>query len=130
MNVTLLLSSLSFVAGGLLIALHMLAPQRASVADRLTTVRRGGDVALNGGRFAGTAQPLLVRLRAVYERDLRRTGTEKTLRRLLQEKVLLAFAAPFILAAPYAAAVARLPSPLLLALLAVAGFFLISSQTS
>ena len=50
MNVTLLLSSLCFVAGGLLIAVHLLAPQRAPVAERLTTVRRSRYGSLNGGR--------------------------------------------------------------------------------
>jgi len=123
-NVTLLLSSLSFVAGGLLIAVHLLAPQRAPVAERLTTVRRSRPGSLNGGSARATSSSLLLRLRAGYERDLRRGGGDKTLRRLLQEKLLVAFAAPFVLAAPYAAAVGRLPSPLLLVLLAVGGFFL------
>lgn len=124
MNVTLLLSSLCFVAGGLLIAVHLLAPQRAPVAERILSVRRGRDAARNGGRAGESALPFLLRWRAIYERDLRRTGGEKTLRRLVQEKVLVAVAAPFVLAAPYAAAVGRLPSPLLLALLAVGGFLL------
>lgn len=124
MNVTLLLSSVCFVAGGLLIAVHLLAPQRAPVAERILTVRRSRNAARNGGRAGESALPFLLRWRAIYERDLRRTGGEKTLRRLLQEKVLVAFAAPFVLAAPYAAAVGRLPSPLLLALLAVGGFLL------
>ena len=123
MNVTLLLSSLSFIAGGLLIALHLLAPQRAPVAERLTTVRRSRPGSLNGGPARATSSSLLIRLRAAYERDLRRSGGDKTLRRLLQEKLLVAFAAPFVLAAPYAAAVGRFPSPLLLVLLAVGGFF-------
>ena len=123
MNVTLLLSSLSFIAGGLLIAVHLLAPQRAPVAERLTTVRRSRPGSLNGGPARATSSSLLLRLRAGYERDLRRSGGDKTLRRLLQEKLLVAFAAPFVLAAPYAAAVGRLPSPLLLVLLAVGGFF-------
>ncbi|MGH7187680.1 MAG: type II secretion system F family protein [Burkholderiales bacterium] len=123
MNVTLLLSSLSFIAGGLLIAVHLLAPQRAPVAERLTTVRRSRPGSLNGGPARTTSSSLLIRLRAGYERDLRRSGGDKTLRRLLQEKLLVAFAAPFVLAAPYAAAVGRFPSPLLLVLLAVGGFF-------
>ena len=79
MNVTLLLSSLSFIAGGLLIAIHLLAPQRQPVADRLTTVRRSRVGSPNGDRPVRTA-PLLLRLRSVYERDLRRTGGAKTLR--------------------------------------------------
>ena len=124
MNVTLLFSSLCFIAGGLLIAVHLLAPRRAPVAERLTSVRRSRDASANGGRPASRRLPFLLRLRAVYERDLRRTGGEKSARRLLQEKVLVAFAVPFVIAAPYAAAVGRFPSPVLLALLAVGGFFL------
>ena len=123
MNVTLLLSSISFIAGGLLIAVHLLAPQRLPVAERLTTVRRSRPGSLNGGPARATSSSLLLRLRVGYERDLRRSGGDKTLRRLLQEKLLVAFAAPFVLAAPYAAAVGRFPSPLLLVLLAVGGFF-------
>jgi tight adherence protein C len=123
-NVMLLLSSLCFIAGGLLIAIHLFAPRRAPVAERLTTVRQSRQASLNGGRPGDRALPFLLRLRAVYERDLRRTGGEKTPRRLLQEKALVAFAAPFVIAAPYAAVTGRLPSPVLLALLAVGGFFL------
>ena len=124
MNVTLLLSSLCFVAGGLMVAVHLLAPQRAPVAERLTAVRRSRHASLDGGRPGDRALPFTLRLRGMYERDLRRTGGEKTLRRLLKEKLLVAFATPFVLAAPYAAAVGRLPSPILLTLLAVGGFFL------
>jgi tight adherence protein C len=124
MNVTLLFSSLCLIAGGLLIAVHLLAPQRAPVAERLTTVRSARHVSLTGDPFPILEPPLLRRVRTLYERDLRGSGGKKTLRRLLQEKALVALAAPFVLAAPYAAAIGRLPSPLLLALLAVAGFFL------
>lgn len=123
MNVTLLFSSMCLIAGGLLIAVHLLAPQRAPVAERLTTVR-SRRASLNGGRPADRALRFLVRLSAIYQRDLRRTGGEKSPRRLLQEKALLAFAFPFVIAAPYAAAVGRFPSPVLLALLALGGFFL------
>jgi tight adherence protein C len=123
-NVTLLLSCLGFVAGGLMVAVHLLAPQRAPLAERLTTVRRSRHASLNGGRLGDRTLPFTLRLRGLYERDLRRTGGEKSLRRLFQEKVLVGFAVPFVLAAPYAAAVGRLPSPVLLVFLAVGGFFL------
>ena len=124
MNATLLLSSLCLIAGGLLIAAHLLAPQRAPVAERLTTLRRSRQVSLNGDPFPMVELALLRRVRMRYERDLRSTGGEKTLHRLLQEKTLVALAAPFVLAAPYAAAVGRFPAPVLLALLAIGGFFL------
>jgi tight adherence protein C len=121
--VTLLLSGLSFIAGGLMIAVHLLAPQRQPVAERLTTIRRRPGGSRKSGRLLASP-PLLLRLRARYERDLRRSGGTKTLGRLLQEKLLVAFAAPFVLAAPYAAAAGRFPSPVLLGLLAIGGFLL------
>jgi tight adherence protein C len=125
MNVTLLLSTLSFIAGGLLIALHLLAPQRAPVAERLTSARHRRPLPLDGRRRSPSATPMwLLRLMSVYERELRQRGGGKTLRQLVKEKLLVGFAAPFVLAAPYAAAVGRLPSPLLLVLLALGGFFL------
>jgi len=122
MNVTLLLSTLCFLAGGLLLAVHLLAPQRTPVIDRLTSSRRV--TTSYNGNAASIALPPLARISAFYASELRRAGGGKTLRKLLQEKLLVALAAPFVLAAPYAAAVGRLPSPLLLALLAVGGFFL------
>ena len=64
-NVTLLLSSLCLIAGGLLIAVHLLAPQRAPVAERLTSVRRSRDASLNGGRPANSGLPFLLGLRAM-----------------------------------------------------------------
>jgi tight adherence protein C len=123
-NVTLLLSTLSFLAGGLMLAVHLLAPQRAPVAERLTSSRRRSPVSRNRSAAGGETSPSLLRLRAFYEHELRRAGGGKTLRRLMQEKLLVALAAPFVLAAPFAAAVGRLPSPLLLVLLALSGFFL------
>ena len=123
MDVTLLVSNLCLIAGGLLIAVHLLAPQRAPLTDRLTTLRRSRGGSLNGNQPLAPP-PLVQRLLAFYERDLRRSGGDKTPRRLLQEKLLVAFAAPFVLAAPYAAAIGRFPSPVLLVLPAVAGFFL------
>jgi tight adherence protein C len=65
----------------------------------------------------------LARVRSGYERELRRAGGDKSLRKLVQEKLLLAFAAPFVVLAPYAAATGRPPTPILVVLLAVAGSF-------
>jgi Flp pilus assembly protein TadB len=120
MNITLFVSSVCLVAGGLLIAIHMFAPQRAPLTERLASTRgiRPAQTTYRSRDFS-TAQLL-----AGYERDLRRLGGEKTLRTLMQEKAALAVAAPFIVLAPYAAALGRLPSPAILVLLAVGGFFL------
>lgn len=123
MNTTLFLSSVSFVVGGLLLAAHVLAGRREPLAVRLARVE--GRLSSVG---AHSTTPLqlpgwLIGLRDGYERDLRRAGGEKTMRRFLGEKALVGLAAPFVVLAPYAAATAQLPSLALVVLLAVAGFF-------
>jgi pilus assembly protein TadC len=123
MNTTLLLSSVSLVLGGLLLIWHVLAGRREPLAVRLARVEgRVGEL----GAYGATLQlpGLLVGLRENYVRDLRRAGGEKTLRRFLADKALLAFAAPFVVLAPYAAAATtRLPSLALVVLLAIGGSF-------
>ena len=122
MNGTLALSSLALVAGGLLLVYHALARRRPSLSVRLA--RAGGR--LNGGgesAVVATAPPWLSRLRDHYTLQLRRAGEQKSPRRLLVEKLLLAFAAVFVLLAPYTAATTRPPSLLLVLLLALAGSF-------
>jgi Flp pilus assembly protein TadB len=122
MNPTLLLSSVSFVIGGLLLVAHVLAGRREPLAVRLARVE--GRLGELGTRGATLQVPgWVVAWRESYERDLRRAGGEKTLRRFLAEKLLLAFAAPFVVLAPYAAATARLPSLALVVLLAIGGSF-------
>jgi len=122
MNTTLLLSSASLVLGGLLLVAHVLAGRREPLAVRLARVEgRLGEL----GTHAPTLPlpGLLVGLHERYARDLRRAGGEKTLRRFLADKALLAFAAPFVVLAPYAAATAHMPSLVLVVLLAAGGFF-------
>jgi len=122
MNTTLLLSSVSLVLGGLLLVWHVLAGRREPLAVRLARVEgRVGEL----GVYGATLQlpGFLVGLRESYVRDLRRAGGEKTLRRFLADKALLAFAAPFVVLAPYAAATTRLPSLALVVLLAIGGSF-------
>ena len=123
MNTTLFLSSVSFVVGGLLLAAHVLAGRREPLAVRLARVE--GRLSSVGARSTTPLQlpGWLIGLREGYERDLRRAGGEKTMRRFLGEKALVAFAAPFVVLAPYAAATAQLPSLALVVLLAIAGFF-------
>jgi Flp pilus assembly protein TadB len=123
MNTTLLLSSASFVIGGVLLVAHVLAGRREPLALRLARVE--GRLSELGTRGGSTLQlpRWVVAWRESYERDLRRAGGEKTLRRFLAEKLLLAFAAPFVVLAPYAAATARLPSLALVVLLAIGGSF-------
>jgi len=122
MNTTLLLSSVSFVIGGLLLVAHVLAGRREPLAVRLARVE--GRLGELGTRGATLELPgWFVGWRESYECDLRRAGGEKTLRRFLAEKALLAFAAPFVVLAPYATATARMPSLALVVLLAIAGSF-------
>jgi Flp pilus assembly protein TadB len=120
MNTTLLLSSVSLVLGGLLLVWHVLAGRREPLAVRLARVEGRLDEL---GAYGATLQlpGLLVGLRESYARDLRRAGGEKSLRRFLADKALLAFAAPFVVLAPYAAATTRLPSLALVVLLAIGG---------
>ena len=121
MNTTLALSSLALVSGGLLLVLHALAGRREPLAVRLARIE--GAVRDRSEQVALPLPAWSIGLRESYERDLRRAGGEKTLRRFVGEKLLFAFAAPFVVLAPYAAATARPPTPLLILLLALAGFF-------
>lgn len=125
MNLTLALSSLCLLGGGLLIGQGLVAARRPSLATRLA--RAAGDPRA-GERGAGawgeaTLPGWLTRLLGSYERDLRRAGTGKTIKRFLAEKALLALAAPLVPLLPYAAATGRLPSVAIVLLLAVGGFF-------
>ena len=124
MNGTLALSSLALVAGGLLLVYHALARRRPSLSVRLARaggrVSSGGEVAV---RLSPVAPAWLSRLRDHYSRDLRRAGERKSLRRLLAQKLLLGFAAVFVVLAPYVAVTARPPSLALALLLALAGSF-------
>lgn len=121
MNTTLVLSSLALVSGGLLLVLNVLAGRREPLAVRLARIE--GAVRDRSEQIALPLPAWLIGLRVSYERELRRAGGEKTLRRFLGEKLLFAFAAPFVVLAPYAAATAQPPTPLLILLLALAGFF-------
>jgi Flp pilus assembly protein TadB len=121
-NTTLFLSSVSLVIGGLLLVTHVLAGRREPLAVRLARAEgRLDELAARGG--AVQLPGWLTGMRETYERDLRHAGGEKTLRRFFGEKMLLGFAAPFVVLAPYAAATGRLPSLALVVLLAAGGFF-------
>jgi tight adherence protein C len=121
-NTMLLLSSISFVIGGLLLVAHVLAGRREPFAVRLARVE--GRISETAVRGAALQSPgWLVGLRQGWERDLRRAGGEKALPRFLLDKALLGFAAPFVVLAPYAAATGRLPSLALVVLLAIVSSF-------
>lgn len=125
MNLTLALSSLCLVGGGLLLGQGLVAARRPSLAARLA--RAAGDPGVGERRTGAWGEAKLpgwlARLLGSYERDLRRAGTGKTLKRFLAEKALLALAVPLVPLLPYAAATARLPSVAIVLLLALGGFF-------
>ncbi|MDE3069345.1 MAG: type II secretion system F family protein [Acidobacteriota bacterium] len=118
------MSSIAFVAGGLLLVVHVLAGRREPLAVRLARAEGRLAESVRGPSALPSLPAWLSGLRTGYERDLRRAGGGKTLQRFLGEKVLLAGAAPFVVLAPYGAATGRVPTPALVSLLAVAGFFL------
>ena len=119
---TLVLSTLALLAGCLLLSIHVLIDRRAPLLVRLARAEGIGEPWLE--RWSAVPVPdWLARVRSGYERELRRAGGDKSLRKLVQEKLLLAFAAPFVVLAPYAAATGRVPTPILVVLLAVAGSF-------
>jgi tight adherence protein C len=123
-NGALALSSFALVAGGLLLVYHALARRRPSLSIRLA--RAGGRAISAGSLPDTTAAPLpawLTRVRSHYICQLREAGEQKSLGRLLRDKGLLAFAAAFIVLAPYAAATGRPPSLLFVLVLALAGSF-------
>lgn len=124
MSIPLLLSSLSLVAGGVLLGADYLLRRRPALAARLA---RAEGQAVEGELVGGEAARAPDWLRALagrYQRELRRAGGRTSLRLLLRDKALLALAFPFVPLLPYAAASGRLPAPALLLLLALTGFFL------
>lgn len=125
MNLTLALSSLCLVGGGLLIGQGLVAARRPSLDARLA--RAAGDPRAGERATAAWGEAMLpgwlTRLLGSYERDLRRAGTGKTIKRFLAEKALLALAVPLVPLLPYAAATGRLPSVAIVLLLALGGFF-------
>ncbi len=128
MNVALLLSSLCLVAGGLLLVVHVLSRRRPSLPVRLA--RAQGElpsVAVGGVAGAGLPEGLREygeRVLAGYEGRLHRAGRSETASQLIGKKLLLMVAVPLVPLLPYAAAVQHLPSPVVVVVLAAAGFFL------
>jgi tight adherence protein C len=126
-NVALALSSLCLVAGGLLICVHVLSRRRPSLSVRLARAQGQLPATSVGLVGAGVPDPLRAwgeRVRDSYERWLRRAGRRETVQALLGKKLLLAFAVPFVPLLPYAAATQHAPSPAVVLVLALAGFWL------
>ncbi len=129
MNGTLLFSSLCLIVGGLLLCEHVLSRRRPALSARLARaqgVRHLGQA--SGGSVAGSVpEPVRAwseRVRASYEHRLRRAGNGDSVGLFFVKKVLFAFTLPFVPLALYAAAADKLPSAIVVLVLAVAGFFL------
>lgn len=121
MNPLLLLSSVCLVAGGLLLVYAAVMPRRSALVLRLPR-------AAAAQRLAGVAVPTpardwLQKVEHAYGRELRRAGRRTTTRRLLRDKLLVGVAAPLVLMMPFAAATGRLPSPIVLLAIGLAGSF-------
>ena len=100
-----------------------LARRRPALASRLARAEGRAHPEIPTWGASGDLPAWLTQIRDAYARDLRRAGAGKTLRRLLGEKALLAFAAPLVALLPYAAVTGRPPSLGVVLVLALAGFF-------
>ncbi len=121
MNVELGIFSCCFIAGGLLLTQARLLSRRPALADRLDRAQGRRNRAPTS---ASELPSWLTDLRGHYLSQLRQAGGEKTLQRFLQEKALLAVAAPLVPLLPYTAVTGRLPNLLVVVLLAFAGSFI------
>jgi tight adherence protein C len=121
MNLLLLVSSACLVAGGLLLVYAAVTPRRPALALRLPRVG-------TAPRFGGVSVPTpardwLQQIEHLYNRELRQAGRRTTAARLLRDKLLVGATVPLVLLMPFAAATGRLPSPLVLLVVAAAGSF-------
>jgi Flp pilus assembly protein TadB len=124
MNVTLALSSLCLVVGGLLLRAHALSNRRPSLAVRLARAR-GEHVEEENPLAVGVpkwAREWWERIEAFYAERLHRAGREETPGQLMLKKLLLAVAVPFVPLLPYSVAVQHAPSLPVVLVLAAAGF--------
>lgn len=126
MTAGLALASLCLVVGGLLLCEHVLASRRPALAARLARAQGARQVGY-GVLADSVPQSVLAwteSARMNAERRLRKAGKDETVGLFFAKKALLAFAVPFVPLLPYAAATDQLPSPAVVLVLAVAGFFL------
>ncbi len=109
-----------FVAGGLMLAAAYATNRRPALAQRLARAQ----IRATGAPEDATEVPdWIIRLQRHYVAALRQGGGSKSFRRLLQEKALVALAAPVVVLLPYKTATGQHPSLVLVVILAVAGSF-------
>jgi Flp pilus assembly protein TadB len=129
MNGTLLFSSLCLIVGGLLLCEHVLSRRRPALSARLARAQGARHLGQASDRSVAGSVPEPVRawserVRVSYEHRLRRAGNGDSVGLFFVKKVLFAFTLPFVPLALYAAAADKLPSAIVVLVLAVAGFFL------
>jgi tight adherence protein C len=118
---------LVFSAGALLLVWHRYGTKTRALSLRLAHARGGllADVGVRGRAPVDFVAPPWLQARLDgYNRQLRLADEAKPLTRFLAEKAIAAVALPLILLAPYAAVMQRLSPLLLLAALALGGFFI------
>jgi tight adherence protein C len=120
MSVLLLVSSACLVAGGLLLVQAAVAPRRVPLPLRLPRVLDG--VSAPDGLPAPVGDRV-EQVRRSYARQLRQAGRRDGVGTLVRDKFLLAVTAPLVLLMPYAAATGRLPSAIVLLVLAVGAWW-------
>lgn len=117
---------LVFALGALVVVWDRYGSKALPLGLRLAHVRGTGipdERAHRRGNVDFDAPPWLRARLGEFERELHLAGERKTLARFLIEKAVATAALPLIVLVPYVAAVHRAPSPVLLAALAIGGFF-------
>ncbi|HEY4278620.1 MAG TPA: type II secretion system F family protein [Conexibacter sp.] len=120
MSLLLLVSSACLVAGGLLLVQAAVAPRRVPLPLRLPRVLDG--VSAPDGLPAPVGDRV-EQVRRSYARQMRQAGRRDGVGTLVRDKFLLAATAPLVLLMPYAAATGRLPSAIVLLVLAVGAWW-------
>lgn len=126
MSAVLFFSSVCLVAGGLLLVVHFRSYRRPSLQVRLARAEGELPAGIAGSLVDQVPEPLHAlseRILAWYEERLRRAGRNETASLLVLKKLLLTVAVPLVPLLPYSAAVQHLPSPVIVLVLAVVGFF-------
>jgi tight adherence protein C len=113
---------LCLISGGLALTYGYVF-RRAPLATRLARAEGAEGREPFGHAVSGALPAWLSGLRGAYKRDLRQADDRRTLGRFLAHKTLVALAAPLVVVLPYGAATGRLPSAVVLLLVALAGFF-------
>jgi Flp pilus assembly protein TadB len=117
------LSTAALIAAVTLLRQALAAGRQAPLGARLARSSPGAATRIPPLAARPELPAFLERLRGRYERDLRRAGQPRTLRRFLLNKLFYAGGVPLVPLLPYFEATGRVPSPLIVAALAAVGSF-------